>query len=212
MISLVKRKVLNQVAFWISYVKLIPILKKVNESSLIIDCGANVGDISALFLTKNASVIAFEPDPMAFMMIQRRFEGNNNIECINKAVAHKASTAKLYFHADQQQNSNSAFTVSSSIIQDKININTDNSIEIETVDLDSYITNLNKSVDILKMDVEGAEIDILNKLIKNGTYKKIGVILVETHETKIPGHKEMVEDLKATISRLKIENIKLNWI
>jgi len=212
MISLVKRKVLNQLAFWISYVKLIPILKNVDESSLIIDCGANVGDISALFLTKKASVIAFEPDPMAFELLQQRFEGSKNIECINKAVAHRASTAKLYFHAHQQQNGNSAFTVSSSIIQDKVNINTDNSIEIETVDLDRFISNLNKPVDILKMDVEGAEIEILKKMIKNGTYKRIGTILVETHETKIPGHKELVAELKATISRLKIKNIKLNWI
>jgi FkbM family methyltransferase len=212
MISLVKRKVLNQLAFWISYVKLIPILKKVDESSLIIDCGANVGDISALFLTKKASVIAFEPDPMAFGMIQKRFKGNKKIEIINKAVAHEAGTVKLYFHADQQQNSNSAFTVSSSIIQHKVNINTDNSIEIETVDLDSFIAKLDRKVDILKMDVEGAEIEILKKMIKNGTYKNIGLLLVETHETKIPGHKELVAELKATISRLKIKNIKLNWI
>jgi FkbM family methyltransferase len=212
MISLLKRKVLNKVAFWISYVKLIPILKKVNKSSLIIDCGANVGDISALFLTKNASIIAFEPDPMAYKMIQKRFKGNDRIEIINKAVSHEASTAKLFFHADQQQSGNSAFTVSSSIIQDKKNINTENSIEIETVDLDSFITNLDRKVDILKMDVEGAEIEILKKLIKNETYKNIGLILVETHETKIPGHKEKVADLKATLSRLNIENIKLNWI
>ncbi|WP_143961586.1 FkbM family methyltransferase [Litoribacter populi] len=210
--SLLKRRVLNKAAFWISYIKLIPILKKVNESSLIIDCGANVGDISALFLTKNASVIAFEPDPIAYEMLEERFRGEGNIELINKAVDHKASTAKLYFHTSQQESNNSAFTVSSSIVRDKLNINAQDSIEVETVDLDSYISALDRPVDILKMDVEGAEIEILHKLIKNETYKKIGVLLVETHETKIPGHKEKVAELKAIIARLKIENIKLNWV
>jgi FkbM family methyltransferase len=212
MISLLRRKTLNKLALWISYVKLIPILKRVDESSLIIDCGANKGDISALFLNKNATVIAFEPDPLAFDLLQKRFEGNDNIECINKAVHDEASKAKLYFHEDRQQNDDSAYTVSSSLIQDKINIDADNSIEIETVDLDCFISKLNRPVDLLKLDVEGAEICILNKLIRNKTYKKIGLILVETHENKIPRFTEKVEDLKAVIFKLQIDNIKLNWI
>ena len=212
MIGLIKRKVLNKVAFCISFVKLIPILRRVNESSLIIDCGANIGDISALFLNKNASVIAFEPDPLAFNLLQKRFEGNKKMECINKAVDHRSGRARFYFHTSRHQNNNSAYTVSSSLIQDKININSDNSIEIETVDLDSFICKLIKPVDILKMDVEGAEINILKKLIQNETYKEIGLILVETHENKIPDHKEKVEELKAIIRKLNIENIKLNWI
>lgn len=212
MLSLLKRKVLNNLAFWISYIKLIPILKKVDASSLIIDCGANKGDISALFLNKNAQVIAFESDPLAFGILERRFEKNDNIELINKAVHDKTGKAELYFHEDRGQNDNSAFTVSSSLISDKINIDTNYSIEIETVDLDAFIVSLNKPVDILKLDVEGAEIRILDKLIKNKTYRKIGTILVETHENKILGFTEKVNDLKSLILERKIDNIKLNWI
>lgn len=212
MSGLIKRKVLNKIAFWISYFKLIPILRNINASSLVIDCGANIGSISALFLRKNATVIAFEPDPLAFSLLQKRFAGNKNIECINKAVSHEASSAKLYFHTDRQMNDNSAFTVSSSLIEDKINISSANSIEIETIDLDSFIISLNRTVDVLKMDIEGAEIDILKKIIKHETYKKIGLIVVETHEDKIPGHQEKVDDLKEVIRNLKINNIKLNWI
>lgn len=212
MISLLKRRVLNNLAFYISYVKLLPILKKVDESSLIIDCGANKGDISALFLNNNATVIAFEPDPLAFAMLQKRFEGNDKIECINKAVHDKAGKTELYFHQDRQRKDDSAYTVSSSLVRDKINIDADNSIEIDTVDIDSFISELSKPVHLLKLDVEGAEIDILNKLIQNKTYKKIGLILVETHENKIPGFTEKVEHLKALIVKLQIDNIKLNWI
>ncbi|KEO75576.1 FkbM family methyltransferase [Anditalea andensis] len=210
--SLIKRKVLNKMAFWISYVKLIPILRKIDSSSFIIDCGANIGDICALFLTKNASIIAFEPDPMAYKLLVDRFEGNPNITCHNKAVSDEDCTAKLYFHTEQHQNSHSAYTVSSSIVKNKVNINSLNSIEVEAVDLDRYISNLNRWVDILKMDVEGAEIDILEKMIQNKTYQNIGLILVETHETKIPGHHKKVAAIKATIDKLKIKNIKLNWI
>lgn len=210
--SLIKRKVLNKVAFWISCVKLIPILRKVNASSLIIDCGANKGDISALFLAKNASVIAFEPDPLAFKLLESRFEGHDNIQCINKAVDYKESTANLYFHKARRGDNHSAYTVSSSLIEDKVNVIPDGRIEVETIDINSYILKLDKRVNILKMDVEGAEINILKKIIQNQTYKKIDLILVETHQNKIPGHKEKVADLKVKIRDLGITNIKLNWI
>lgn len=197
MCSLLKRRVLNKVALWISRTKLIPILKSVNDSSLIIDCGANMGDISALFLEKNASVIAFEPDPLAFEMIKKRFAINEKIECINKAVHDKAGKVKLYFHSDRLENDHTAFTVSSSLMHEKKNIDTNNSIDIETIDLDEFITNLGKRVDILKLDVEGAEVDILKKIIKNATYKMIDLILVETHENKIVGFQKEVDDLKS---------------
>jgi len=171
-----------------------------------------VGDISALFLDKKASVIAFEPDPVAFGMLQKRFVGNPKMEIINKAVSHQAGIAKLFFHNDQSQHQNSAFTVSSSIVEDKLNINTENAVEVETVDLDGFISTMDRKVDILKMDVEGAEIDILHRLIENETYRKVGLILVETHETKIPGHQQKVADLKNLLQEKNIQNIKLNWI
>lgn len=212
MYSLVKRRVLNKVALWISRVKLIPILKNVNESSLVIDCGANMGDISALFLDKKASVIAFEPDPLAFKMIQKRFLGNKNIECVNKAVHDKAGKFQLYFHTDRMEKDDAAFTVSSSLMPNKNNIDTNHSVEIETIDLDHFISNLGKAVDILKLDVEGAEVDILKKIIKNETYKMIKLILVETHEKKIVGFQKEVDELKSLIEKHKIKNIKLNWI
>ncbi|MEZ7954378.1 MAG: hypothetical protein QMB82_04345, partial [Bacteroidales bacterium] len=56
-----KRKILNRSAYFTSYVKLIPILNNIDISSLFIDCGANVGVISSLFLSRGAKVIAFEP-------------------------------------------------------------------------------------------------------------------------------------------------------
>ena len=80
------------------------------------------------------------------------------------------------------------------------------------MDLCRYIDSLGREVDILKMDIEGEEIAVLNKMISEETYKKVGLILVETHETKIPGHKEKVASLKQLIQEKRINNIKLNWI
>lgn len=212
MLESLKRKFLNRCAYYTSLIKLRPILKRVNSSFLFVDCGANVGDISDLFLSKGASVKSFEPDLLAHSYLQRRFAGREGIELINKAVADSDGKAMFYYHKERLNKEGIEFTVSSSLLKEKKNVDNMHGVEVETVDLCRYIDSLGRKVDILKMDIEGEEIAVLNKMITEETYKKVGLILVETHETKIPGHKEKVASLKQLIQEKRINNIKLNWI
>jgi hypothetical protein len=62
------------------------------------------------------------------------------------------------------------------------------------------------------MDIEGAEIEILQRLIAEKLYQRIELILVETHETKIPEQVEPLKAIKKTLQDQQIHNIKLNWI
>lgn len=208
----IKRKLLNRSAYFTSYVKLLPILKNIDQSSLYVDCGANIGDISALFLSRGAKVIAFEPDLLAFSRLQKRFSEGQRIDLINKAVADSDGKAMFYYHKERLKSEGVEFTVSSSLLREKINVDGEHGIEVEIVDLCKYIDDLGRKVDILKMDIEGEEIAVLNKMIAQNTYNKVGLILVETHETKIPGHREKVAALKRRIHEEGITNIKLNWI
>lgn len=118
----------------------------------------------------------------------------------------------FYYHKERLKNEGVEFTVSSSLLREKINVDGEHGIEVEIVDLCKYIDDLGRKVDILKMDIEGEEIAVLNKMISEETYKRVGLILVETHETKIPGHREKVAALKRRIHKEGITNIKLNWI
>lgn len=118
----------------------------------------------------------------------------------------------LFFHEDRSKYNDLALTVSSSLVAEKSNIDNSNGTEVDLIDLDAYIASLDQPVDVLKMDVEGAEIDILEKIIQNKTYKKIRLLLIETHEKKIPSHVERVKSLKKTIEEQGLDHIKLNWI
>ena len=208
----IKRKFLNRCAYYASLIKLYPILKKVGSNFLFIDCGANVGDISSLFLSKGATVKSFEPDLLAYSYLLKRFAEKERIEIINKAVADSDGKAMFYYHKERLNKEGIEFTVSSSLLKEKKNVDDMHGVEVETVDLCRYIDSIGREVDILKMDIEGEEIAVLNKMISEETYKKVGLILVETHETKIPGHKEKVASLKQLIQEKRINNIKLNWI
>lgn len=210
--ELFKRRILNRLAYIISYFRLQTVLKKIPEGSVIIDCGANVGDISLLFAKRKVTVFAFEPDPIAFEILKQRTKNISNITCYKKGVGTANKTSRLFFHRGRSAHNHEAFSVSSSTISEKNNIDTENFIEIETIDLADFIELLEGEVALVKMDIEGAEIEVLEKLIHQETYKKVGLLLVETHENKIPGHHKKVRQLKQTLETKNISNIRLNWI
>ncbi len=62
------------------------------------------------------------------------------------------------------------------------------------------------------MDIEGSEIDILNKIIDKDLHKKIDFIFVETHERFSHSLGIETAKLKLRIKKLKIKNINLDWV
>lgn len=210
-ISLLKRIILNKGALWLCYLKLIPILKKLNKDSVVIDCGANTGDITNQFAKTGATVYAFEPDPIAFKILSERFNNNPHVTCINKGVWDKDAEVTLYSHIDQV-NDEIPFTVGSSIIKEKKNVSGTKGITIEVINLLTFIKSLKRRINVIKMDVEGAETEILSKIIEDNGYHFFDNMYVETHEGKIPGQKEILNLLKNKMNNKEIKNIKLNWL
>jgi len=209
--ELLKRIILNKGALYLSYLKLIPILKRLGKDSLVLDCGANIGKITERFANTGARVIAFEPDPVAFEVLSNRFRNNAKVECINKGVWDKNAQVHFYSHEAQQQDE-VEFTVASSIKDTKINVNPSAATTIEVIDLVEFLQNLQHRVNVIKMDVEGAETEILFKILDTKAYQLFDTMYVETHETKIPEQKQQLALIKAKMKDLNVTNIKLNWL
>lgn len=209
--ALIKRKILNAGAIAISYIKLIPDLFRLGKKSIVLDCGANVGHIAKLFSITGATVIAFEPDPVAFQRLVQRCRNKKNITCIQKGVWHKNATIQLYTHKESHDHE-ASFTVGSSIVADKININTGNAYSIEVIDLISFMQEQPKKIDLVKLDVEGAEIEILKRIINSDVCHLFDRMYVETHETKILSQAPDLEWIKQQIKDKGIKNIRLNWV
>jgi len=207
---LLKQIVLNKGALWLSYLKLIPIVRKLNKDSMVIDCGANVGNITKKFAATGATVHAFEPDPIAFSILKKRFQSFPNVILHNQGVWDKETDLNFFSHKNQSEEP--AYTVSSSIIINKKNIDREKKREIHVIDLCDFIVKLGKKINLIKLDIEGAEIAILKKILEKETYKLFDQMFVETHEKKIPGQTEEIEQIKLLMEKKRVSNIKLNWL
>ncbi len=123
-----------------------------NSQPYLIDCGANIG-VSILYLKKllpNAEVVAFEPDKNVFEVLQRNIQNAKlkDVTLINKALWDK--DGKIDFIQEGADGGN-IFENQSSLVELK-------TCEVETISLRSF---LNKPVDFLKIDIEGAESVVL---------------------------------------------------
>src|SRR5262245_52901688 len=132
--------------------------RSLRAGSVAIDCGAHVGNVTAAFSATGARVVAFEPNPEAFAALRERFERVDNVRLVNAAVSDRDGRARLYLHRSAAEDQ-VKWAVGSSLYAAKGNVDADRSVEVETVDLDGVIRELGR-VDLLKLDVEGAEIPI----------------------------------------------------
>jgi FkbM family methyltransferase len=176
-----------------------------------IDCGANVGEVTARLAATGATVYAFEPNPHAFLRLAKRFRSHPKVHCLEKAVLDRGGKIPLFLHtnaaADQIK-----WSAGSSTLAFKSNVNPKNFVEVEAVDLAEFVLQLERPVRLIKLDVEGVECRIINRLLDSGAINRVGLLLVETHERKIPELREEMSVLRARISAEKRTNIHLDWI
>jgi FkbM family methyltransferase len=183
---------------------------KLKAADIAIDCGANVGVVTALLCRTGATVYAFEPNPFAFERLKKRFSSNPNIHCFQKGVLDKNGTMRLYLHELSDQDE-VKYSTGSSLLDFKGNVLADKFIEVEIIDLTEFIESLHRRVKLLKMDVEGVECRILNKLIDTGIINSIDHVFVETHDRKTPALKPETDQLRERLRKQKLSHVNLDW-
>ena len=140
------------------------------EPRIIIDAGAHIGEYTKLFLknfSKIKKVYCFEPHGNIFRILRNNFKKKNKTKCINKALGDKIE--KKFFNEGYHQrsstfleiNKNSFFyKIKSLILFGKIADLTKEIKKVEITTIDSYFED-KINIDILKIDVEGYELNVL---------------------------------------------------
>ena len=180
------------------------------KGDIAFDCGANVGHYTALMARSGATVYAFEPNPHAFAVLADKFRHARNVHCIQKAVYWEDARLKLYLHKQTGEDP-LHWSTGSSVISTKANIDTARFVEVEAIDLAAFIGRLGCPVVLLKMDIEGAEPQVLLRLIETGEFAKVRHLLVETHDDRLPEIAPEMARVRRLIQERGIANIDLGW-
>lgn len=141
--------------------------ESIHQAPLIIDCGANIGLASLYFKQQfpNAKIIAIEADPhiAGFLETNLAHAGFSDIEIVKKAA---------WIHSDGirfSQNGSDGGSITTS---------NESSILVPTTRLKDILSQ-HTLIDLLKMDIEGAETEVLFDCKEE--LKKVNKLFVEYH-------------------------------
>jgi FkbM family methyltransferase len=154
------------------------------EGDIVIDIGAHIGlytIISSKRVGANGKVVAIEADPENFEMLTSNIKLNQltNVIPLNYAVYSKETKLKLYLPSGGE----SGFTKYNTIMPNWINTQ-EKFVEVNANTLD-YLLQLNEirqeEVNWIKIDVEGAEFEVLKGATNVLSKSKDVAILMELH-------------------------------
>lgn len=137
---------------------------KTNESEpVIIDCGSNIG-MSVIFFKRefpNSKIVAFEPDPDVFQILKTNTRIYSGVTCFQKAIwTHSRGT---YLSRD---------------FADGGHITHSSDCFVQSVRLKEELGRFDR-VDLLKLDIEGAEFDVIEDCEES--LFKVDKIFIEAH-------------------------------
>jgi len=160
------------------------------ENETFVDVGANVGFYSLMIANeykhKGVKVIAIEAHPENYKALRRNIECNkfeNIITAINKVISDYKGSVDLYERShDGSRVDSEMYSICSDQRLDTYNIlhPSGKSLQVECDTLDNILETV--KVDVIKMDIEGAEVFALKAA--TNTLKRIRKIVVEIHGDK----------------------------
>ena len=123
----------------------------IKPGATVIDIGAQYGYFSLIAAKKAGSdgkVYAFEPAPTNFQLLKRNIQMNNYtniVHPIQKAVGDKRSTLTLFVY--ENSDSHSMYRHPQASVKEEVSV--------ECITIDEFLGG--KSIDIIKIDIEGHE-------------------------------------------------------
>jgi FkbM family methyltransferase len=139
---------------------------------VILDCGSNIG-MSVLFfksLYPQASIIGFEPARQTFELLRHNVDSNHLPDVTVRQCAVGDSETPIAFFETAV-----AGSVTASIRAPR---GGEKPVMVPQVRLSQII---DREIDFLKLDVEGAEWNVLNDLVASGRLRSIRQMVIEYH-------------------------------
>lgn len=140
---------------------------------VIFDCGANIGMATLFFkwLYPESTVVSFEADPTTFGVLKHNIQQNHlqGVTAHNVALWSEDGHIPFFVREDEP---------GSLLMSTMANRTAGKEISVEAKRLSSFI---NGQVDLLKLDVEGAEVKVICDLLESGKIDAVQQMIIEYH-------------------------------
>ena len=164
------------------------------EPQTIFDVGANIGYVTFQFRKRfnSANIYSFEPNPTVFSKLSQSFLKDKKVHPLNRGVG--ATNGILNFY--KNNNSGTSSFLKPSTFHLKNLARTFEEINIEIINLTDYcMQNSLKNVDILKLDIEGFEIEALKGFTTFLIQKKVDIIYLEVNLSELYENQPVIDDV-----------------
>jgi len=160
-----------------------------DESSIVLDVGGYRGDFAQRIYDKYRSHIwVYEPCPAQARQLQDRFIHTPKVRVHPYGLAGRTRTARMVFRGD-----------ASHVVDDSESGDIDVSLADVAAELREW-TDAQIDIDLLKVNVEGGEYELLDRLLETGLVEKIVNIQVQFHRS-CPDAEERMMRIQAGLSR-----------
>lgn len=145
----------------------------IDENSVVLDVGAFTGDWAKHIIDRyNPTIYAFEPDPVNFRKLEEQAAVNSKLKPIFYGLGDKNQKVKISLKG-----------LGSSIFTERDLTNDIKTADTEIRSIESAWEELNLgTVDLMKINIEGAEFPLLEKMIQEKMLDKVTTFMIQFHE------------------------------
>jgi len=183
---------------------------QVAAGDVVVDVGAHIGRYALRAATKASKVIAVEPDPSNFSLLERnvRMNGFSNVVLVPHALSSRAGTRALWLAASGNTGTSSVDPNASSA---RGGARSPGIVPVETLTLDELVESVGLTrIDWLKVDVEGHEIAVLQ-----GAKAALGItraMILEVTESTSDACREIIRSAGFDLSLVEQGSPATNWV
>jgi FkbM family methyltransferase len=164
------------------------------EASLIVDLGSHVGTTVLYWRQRfpDSEIVAVEPDPEAFERLSRNLGGDPRTTLVNAAIASRSGPIRF---------ASSSHGWSSHLARDE-----EEAVDVPGLTFPELLdgTTGGRPIDLLKIDIEGAEWNVLDSDLSS-----VRTIVVETHDSS--GEPAGDPALAQVAARERMHQVRTDW-
>jgi len=174
----------------------------IDDNSVVLDMGGYEGQwASDLFSRYRCNIFVFEPVRSFAKEITKRFKNNDKIEVFSFGLGGSSRTESIHISAD----GSSVFGKSA------------NTEQIEIIDAKDWIIERGiEKIDLIKINIEGGEYELLDRLIETNMIENIENVQVQFHNISANANQKM-ERIKSKLKNTHkptymYEFVWENWV